>query len=245
MKLRYIVPLSLFFVCLLNGLSYPEISQYFDSEGNPLSAKNRSRADRSAAGTQRYSVPEGVVLQNDIRYEFYPVFGKTFSEIVQSAEENIPINRKDRKRMRPARFDWTVGWTYDIDYSEEMDEEEQTVRVSVEIYDININYDIKITLPTLIDDTVLNPAEKTLWKNYYLRLVKYEHSRANMIRDKNTQDELRKKFIALDNAVFFFPTDIDIKKTVEALIQKETQKIGSEWVRNLKKKISEYDKETE
>ena len=244
MKLRYILPLSLFCVCLLNSLSYPEISQYFDSEGNPLSTKSRNRADSLAGGIQRYSVPEGIVLQKDIRYEFYPVFGKTFSEIVQSAEENIPVNPKDKK-THPARFDWTVGWTYDIDYSEEMDEEDQTVRVSVEIYDINITYDIKITLPTLIDDTVLNPAEKTLWKNYYLRLVKYEHDRAKMIRDKDTQDELRKKFIALDNAVFFFPPDTDIKKTVEALIKKETQKIGSEWVRNLKKRISEYDKETE
>lgn len=244
MKLRYILPLSLFCVCLLNGLSYPEISQYFDSEGNPLSTKNRNRAVRPTGSIRRYSVPEGIVLQKDIRYEFFPVFGRTFSEIVQSAEENIPVNTKDKKRL-PARFDWTVGWTYDIDYSEEMDEENQTVRVSVEIYDIDITYDIKITLPTLIDDTVLNPAEKNLWKNYYLRLVKYEHDRSKMIRDKDTRDELRKKFIALDKVVFFFPTDTDIKKTVEALIQKETQKIGSEWIRNLKKRISEHDRGTE
>lgn len=228
----------------MNGLSYPEISQYFDSEGNPLSTKSRNRAVRPTGSIRRYSVPEGIVLQKDIRYEFFPVFGRTFSEIVQSAEENIPVNTKDKKRL-PARFDWTVGWTYDIDYSEEMDEENQTVRVSVEIYDIDITYDIKITLPTLIDDTVLNPAEKNLWKNYYLRLVKYEHDRSKMIRDKDTQDELRKKFIALDKVVFFFPTDTDIKRTVEALIQKETQKIGSEWIRNLKKRISEHDRETE
>jgi hypothetical protein len=244
MKLRYILPLSLFCVCLFTGLSYPEISQYFDSEGNPLSTKSKNRTDSPTGGFQRYSVPEGIVLQKDIRYEFYPVFGKTFSEIVQSAEENTAVNPK-YKKMHPAKFDWTVGWTYDIDYSEEMDEEDQTIRVSVEIYDVNITYDIKITLPTLIDDTVLNPAEKNLWKNYYLRLVKYQHDRAKMIRDKDTQDELRKKFIALDNAVFFFPTDIDIKKTVETLIQKETQKIGSEWVKNLKKRISEYDREAE
>jgi hypothetical protein len=228
----------------LNGLSYSEISQYFDSEGNPLSTKSRNRAESLTDGSQRYSVPEGVALQKDIRYEFYPVFGKTFSEIVQSAEENMPVNPKE-KQSRPSRLDWTVGWTYKVDYSEEMDEEDETVRVSAEIYDINISYDIKITLPTLIDDTVLNPAEKKLWKNYYLRLVKYEHDRAKLIRDKDAQDELRRKFIALDNAIFFFPPDIDIKKTVEALIQKETQKIGSEWIRNLNKKLSEYAKKSE
>jgi len=244
MKLRYTLLLSIFCVCLLSSPSYPEISQYFDSDGNPLSTRSRNRAYSPSAGNQRYSVPEGIVLQKDIRYEFYPVFGKTFSEIVQSAEENMPVNPKE-KSGRPARFEWTVGWTYKVDYSEEMDEEDQTVRVSAEIYDINITYDIKMTLPTLIDDTVLNPAEKNLWKNYYLRLVKSEHARANMIRDKDTQDELRKKFIALDSAIFFFPPDIDIKKAVEALIQKETKKIGSEWVKDLKKRISEYDRETE
>ena len=171
MKLRYILPFSLLFVCLLTGLSYSRISQYFDSEGNPLSTKNRNRAESLADGSQRYSVPEGVALQKDIRYEFYPVFGKTFSEIVQSAEENMPVNPRTKKRSS-SRFDWTVGWTYKVDYSEEMDEEDETVRVSAELYDINISYNIKITLPTLIDDTVLNPAEKKLWKNYYLRLVK-------------------------------------------------------------------------
>jgi len=244
MKLRFILPLSLLCLCLLNSLSYSEITQYFDSAGNPLSSKSRNRTASPAGSMQRYSVPEGIVLQKDIRYEFYPVFGNTFSEIVQSAEENIPVNSKD-KNMHPAGFDWSVGWTYDLDYSEEMDEEDQIVRVSVEIYDINIIYDIKITLPTLIDDTVLNPAEKNLWKNYYLRLVKYEHDRANIIRDKDAQDELRKKFTALTSSVFFFPPDTDVKKTVESLIKKETQKIGSEWVRNLKKKISEYDRKTE
>jgi len=244
MKLRYIVPLSLVFVCLLNSLSYSEISQYFDRDGNPLSKKGRISAGSPTGSNQRYSVPEGIVLQKDIRYEFYPVFGKTFSEIVQSAEENIPVKPKDKKK-HSARFDWSVGWTYDIDYSEEMDEEAQTVRVSVEIYDINITYNIKITLPTLIDDTVLNPAEKTLWNNYYIRLIKHEHDRANMLRDKSAQEELQKKFVALESAIFFFPPDTDIKNAVEALIKKETQKTGSEWVRNLKKRISEFDKETE
>ncbi len=66
--------------------------------------------------------------------------------------------------------------------------------LSVEIYDISITYNIKITLPTLIDDTALNPAEKNLWKNYYHRLVEYEHDHARIIRDKDAQEELRKKF---------------------------------------------------
>jgi len=244
MKLRYILPLSLICIFLSSSISYPEISQYFDRDGNPLSPESRNKEDSPAGGIQRYSVPEGIVLQKNIRYEFYPVFGRTFSEIVQSAEENMPVNPKEKQKL-PSRFDWTVGWTYKIDFAEDIDEEDRTVRVSAEIYDIKMTYDIKITLPTLIDDTILNPAEKKLWKNYYMRLLGHEYDRAHMVRGKDSQEELRKKLMELNNIIFVFSTDIDIQKTLEAFMQKETQKIGSEWVKNLKKRISEHEREAE
>ena len=244
MKLRYILPLSLFCVFLSGSVSYPEISQYFDGDGNPLSPESIHGEDGPASGIQRYSVPEGIVLQKNIRYEFYPVFGGTFSEIVESAEENMPVNPKEKQKL-PSRLDWTVGWTYKIDFAEDIDEEDRTVRVSAEIYDIKMTYDIKITLPTLIDDTVLNPAELKLWKNYYMRLLEHEYDRVKMVRGKDAQEELRKKFMDLNNIIFVFSNDIDIHKTLEAFMQKETLKIGSEWVRTLRKRISEHKKETE
>jgi hypothetical protein len=244
MKLRYVLILSFFCFFLSDSISYPEISQYFDGDGHPFTPEGRNRDESPADGIERYSVPEGIVLQKNIRYEFYPVFGKTFSEIVQSAEENMPVEPEE-KRGIPSRFDWTVGWNYKVDYSEEIDEEGRIVRVSAEIYDIRMDYDLKITLPTLIDDTVLNPAEKKLWKNYYMRLLGHEYDRANMVRGKAAQEELRKKFTDLNNTVFVFSTDIDIQRTLEAFMKKETQRLGAEWIRNLKKTISEHEKETE
>lgn len=244
MKLRYIIPLSLLCVFLLNGISYPEVSQYFDRDGNPLSAESRNREDSLSEGIQRYSIPEGIALHKDIRYEFYPVFGKTFSEIVRSAEENSPVYPKNKKRL-PSKTDWTLGWTYKIDYSEDFDAEDKTLHVSAELYDIIITYDITITLPTLTDDTALNPAEKNLWKNYYLRLVEYEHDHAKIIRDKDTEQELRKKFSGLEDVIFVFSTDVDFVKNVDTFIEKETKKIGREWVINVKKRTDEYDRVTE
>ena len=165
MKLRYTIPLSMVFVFLYYSISYPEISQNFDSNGNSISSDKKSSEYSLSGRIQRHSVPEGIELQNDIRYEFYPVFGKTFSEIVRSAEENSPVNLKNKNRL-PSRSDWTLGWNYKLAYSYGIDEEERTAHTAVEIYDVNINYHITILLPTLIDDTALNPAEKTLWKNY-------------------------------------------------------------------------------
>ena len=236
--------LCLSFLLLCSSVTCAEISQYFDSEGNILSSDSRNREVTPPHGVQRSFVPEGITLQNNVRYEFYPVFGKTYSEIVRSAEENSPAGPKNRRRL-PSKSDWTVDWSYKIDYLEALDEEGKTVHASVEIYDISITYHIKTTLPTLIDDTALNPAEKVLWKNYYHRLIEYEDDHARIIRDKDAQEELRKKFSELDYVVFDYSSNIDIDKTVETFIQKETEKIGREWVKNLKKRVDEYDRMTE
>jgi predicted secreted Zn-dependent protease len=241
-ELLFLLCLSLFLFC--SSVTSAEITQHFDSEGNILGSGSRSREGNSPSGTLRYFVPEGVTLQDDIQYEFYPVFGKTFSEIVRSAEENSPVGMKNKRHL-PSRSDWTVDWSYEIDYLEALDEEEKTVHASVDIYDISIRYHIRTTLPALIDDTALNADEKGLWKHYYRTLMEYENDHARIISDKNAQEELRSKFSELDYVVFDYSSNIDIEKTVETFIQKETEKIGSEWVKKLKKRIDEYNRVTE
>jgi hypothetical protein len=100
-------------------------------------------------------------------------------------------------------------------------------------------------LPTLIDDTVLNPSEKNLWKNYYRSLVEYEHDHARIIRDDDAKKELLRKFHDLGYTIFDYSKDFDIQKAVETYIKKETESIGSAWVKDLKKRIDAYDKATE
>jgi hypothetical protein len=243
MRARQIL-LSASFLFLLNSYAYPEISQYFDRDGKSISPENKNTEENLSSGIQRFTIPEGIILRKDIHYEFYPVFGSTFSEIVRSAEENSPADRKNNPGL-PSVSDWTLGWSYKIDYSDEFDEANKVFRVSAEIYDISIFYDIMITLPTLIDDTVLSPAEKDLWKNYYLRLLSYEHDHAKIIRDKDAQEDLRKKFNELDNIVFIFSPPVDIEKILESFMKKETEKIGREWIKNLKKRSDEYARVTE
>ena len=245
MRARQIL-LSVTFVFLLNSYTYPEISQYFDRGGNSVSPESKSTEENLSisAGIQRFTIPEGILLRKDIRYEFYPVFGNTFSEVVRSAEENSPADIKNKTGL-PSASDWTLGWSYKIDYSDDFDEESKVFRVSAELYDINVFYDIMITLPTLIDDTVLSPAEKDLWKNYYLKLLSYEHDHAKIIRDKDAQEDLRKKFNDLDNIVFILSPPVDIEKFLESFIKKETEKIGREWVKNLRKRSDEYARATE
>lgn len=244
MKFRYTIPVALLFLFLCHGRSYPEISQNFDSNGNPISSRSHSSESGPPGGSHKHSVPEGIELQKDIRYEFYPVYGKTFSEIVRSAEENSPVDLKSKNHL-PARFDWSIGWSYKIDYSTEIDEEEKIIDTDIELDNVSITYNIKITLPTLIDDTVLNSGERTLWKNYYRNLVQYEHDHARIIRDNDAKAELLRKFRELDYMSFDYPSDIDIQKAVEAFVKKETESIGRAWIKDLKKRAEAYERTTE
>ncbi len=244
MKLRYVILFSLLSIFLFGRMSYSEIFQYYDSDGNPLSSGASKRQAGLSYEVWKYYVPEGIELQKDIRYEFFPVFGRTFSEIVRSAVDNSSVGPKDKKRL-PSRVDWISGWSYRLAYAHGVDEQLKSVHASVEIYDINIIYDITITLPALIDDTVLNPAEKALWKSYYLRLLEYEYDHARIIRDRDAQEELRKKFSDMNYVIFDYSPDIDIQKTVETFIRKETDKMGREWAKSLKKRVNEYDRATE
>lgn len=231
-------------VILLTGSAYPEITQIFNQEGALIStSKKKSVSDRTS-GIARYSIPDGIELQKDVSYEFYPVFGKTFSEIVKSSEENGPFNKKEKRRYL-SKNDWSIGWAYQFAFSYEIDEEDRTVHVSLEISDIDIRDYITITLPTLTDDTALNPVEKNMWKNYLLRLLEHEHDHVRIIRDSDSRNGVLNSLKEINYLIFDYDEGIDIEKTVERFLTEETERIGREWVKKIKARDDEYSKITE
>ncbi|MEW6109049.1 MAG: DUF922 domain-containing protein [Nitrospirota bacterium] len=244
----------LFYICFLPALiilsanaAYAGISQIFDKEGNPVLSSQKGISEQtsgSGMNIPRYSVPEGVELLKDIKYEYYPVFGRTFSEIITSSEENGPFNREENRRF-PTKSEWNIGWSYKFVYSYEIDEENNKIYIPVEIYDINVKYDITITLPTLIDDTSLNPVEKKMWKNYFLRLLEHEHDHVKIIRDVESMDKTLKNITDISYMVFDFKSDLDLERIVESSLEEETLKIGRTWLSEIKKRTDEYDRITD
>src|SRR3990172_3169165 len=238
-----------FFLCIVFSLHMSPVvesavvSQHFGNEGSLVSEKKKSPYMPSP-GTFRYSIPEGIELHKDITYEYYPVFGKTFSEIVTSVEENGPFNR-EKNRRSTSKFEWGVGWSYQFEFTYVIDEETKLVDVALEISDINIRYDITITLPTLIDDTSLNPIEKSLWKAYFQRLLEHEHDHAKIIQDAEAKNTVLASIKGLNYLTFDFRTDINIEKTIGLFLREETAKLGQEWVRRLKDRLGDYDRVTD
>ncbi|MBI5641807.1 MAG: DUF922 domain-containing protein [Nitrospirae bacterium] len=238
---RKLVPFfSLFFLMLLWGAAFSAISQYFDSEGNPVSNAARARASKSL----RYSAPQGIRLMKDVTYEYYPVSGKTFSEIVSSVEENGPLNRKINRRELSS-FKWSVGWSYRFDYASEVDEETNTVHVAMEFPDISITYYVTITLPALIDDTALNPIEKELWKSYFQRLLEHEHEHARIVRDALSRQDLTDSFREVNYFILENRPDMDVDKILTSLIMEETSRIGRQWIRDMRNRLEDFDRKKE
>ncbi len=239
---RYALSLAFFLAFLLPGHSWGEIVQHFDAAGNLVPAIRKS-LPTLAHKSQKYSVAQSLGLRPDIRYEFYPVFGKTFAEIVKSAEENGPFNKKTRKRQTSA-FAWSMGWSYQLSYASEYDEENDKVHVDILVHDITITYDITITLPVLTDDSSLNDIEKELWKNYIAGILEAEHGMVKIVKDDTQENIIRRMgdvaYLMLDGE-----QEEDAEKLVERYVKEETARIGKETIMQIQEKLDQYEKKGE
>ncbi|MBI5848471.1 MAG: DUF922 domain-containing protein [Nitrospirae bacterium] len=223
------------------ALSEAEISQHFDRSGKLVSAGRRPLPPQ-AQRMRKYSVPEGIELRPDVHYEFYPVFGKTFAEIVKSAEENGPLNTKTKKRQ-PSTYNWSLGWAYDFSYSLEPDEENEKVHCDFTIFEPALTYEISVTLPALTDDSALNPMEKDLWKNYVAALLERLHGRIKIITD-DTRDDIVRQFSEIAYLSLSDEEAANAEKIVERFVKTETEKIGSRIIRQIQQKLDAYDSGT-
>jgi hypothetical protein len=233
-----VIMFNLFF----SVVAYPEISQYFNHNGNVI-AGNKIDTTVRPSQAHGHMVPEGIKLFNDVTYEFYPVFGKTISEIVRSAEENGPFHSKDRRRY-PSKAEWIIGWSFRIDYAYIVEEKAKKIHVSLDIHDIKIEDVIKITLPTNIDVTALNPIEKALWKDYFLHFLEYEHEHVKILRNTDSKMELKGLFEDISYTTLDYEDDIDIENKVVTFVGQKTAVTGREWVLKLINKIRDLEQRT-
>ena len=245
MHATYCLLPSLLLLSILAQPSYAAISQsfYFDQEGNPLSGGPAAvQSDTSLAS--RYSVPTGVVLRRGIVYEYYPVNGKSFSEIVTSVQENGPYIAGAKRRL-PTRMKWRFGISYEYDFTSAMDEEDTAVHVSLEVKDIKVTYGITVTLPSLIDNTSLNPTERNLWKNLFLQFLEHEYDHVDIIEDSATADEAKKSLAEINYLIFDYSNGLDIDNTIGTFLKDETAKAAREMSRNIRERLNEYDRLTD
>jgi hypothetical protein len=138
MRTGYCLFLAGVLVFVAVSSTYPlTISEFFDSEGSPSSSPRKTPGGEPSRGTSGYAVPGGVELRKDITYEYYPVFGRSFSEIIRSSEGNGPLIKRRNARFT-TKTDWSIGISYHYLYKYEIDEELRTVHATIDISDVAV-----------------------------------------------------------------------------------------------------------
>ncbi|TAN43298.1 MAG: DUF922 domain-containing protein [Nitrospirae bacterium] len=234
---------SVILLLLAFSPAYSGIDQFFDSSGKMLRGGTAMPVAHGAAKPSGYALPEGIELVQGAGYEFYPVAGRTFAEIVKATNDNGPFT-KDRSGRRPYNNEWQLGLSYQFRLTTAVDEERSKIHAALEIYDIAFTDNIRITLPALIDDTSLTPVEKDLWGQYLSRLVAQTRDLVSIIRDQERREKVSGSIREITYLIFDYQEGMDIERTVESYLRQETEKLGEEWAGEISRRTADYEKVT-
>jgi len=232
-----------FLLLLLTPCAEAGFSLHFDSDGSLLKAFPPSSAAGNSVGPSEGTSAGAGEKPKDVRYIYYPVSGKTFSAIIRSAEENGPLNRTRTRRL-PYRVDWSVGLSCQPAFTYTIDEENSKLHAAVEFRDMEFFDRITITLPSLLDDTSLNPVEQRLWQGYVEKLSEHTADIVSIIRGRTATEKAAATLRETDYLIFDYSEGLDIEKTVETLLVQDATRAGKEWVREINRQITGYDETT-
>ncbi|MHB8881447.1 MAG: DUF922 domain-containing protein [Thermodesulfovibrionales bacterium] len=251
--MRSTIPVfALLLLMLLPASSRAEVFQYFDDQGtrivtdNPYGVKRpRPRQDPVPAVHARGPnlspayIPEYI---NDTSYDYYPVSGGSFQEVVESAMAQGPLDQLDGKRY-PGQTRWSLGWAYKFEASHKR--EGAYLHAFIRIYDFAFRSDIAVLLPRLAPESRLPGHDLMLWDNFVKGLLDHENDHVRITRDPSYQAEALRKISAVRE--LFIPYDPlpDPQTLVKDAVEAETARIGYALIRTIKAKNDDYDRVTE
>jgi hypothetical protein len=242
-----VLPAIVFLLLSAAQPAFPAVSQslFFDSRGNLMSSAPATVSPpENGLATPPSAIPEGVELRQGIRYEYYPVHGAAFSDVVKSIQENGPYDANLKKRL-PTKITWGFGISYEYNFSSALDEDASAMHVAVEVENLRVSYAITLTLPSLIDNTALNPIEKNLWKNYWLRLLDHEYGHIGIIEDSGIADQAKRSLAEIDYLIFDYREGSDIDSIIGTFLKEEAGKAAREMSGTIREKLNDYDTQTD
>jgi predicted secreted Zn-dependent protease len=227
---------------------HAEVFQYFDDEGtliitdNPFGLKRPKAAQPLKTYKPKKDQQVNLNLLGDVHYDYYPVFGRSFGEVIDSVQANGPYDSGDNRRYA-GQTRWATGWSYSFDSSYKQDGGH--LRAAVTIRDIQFRSDIVVLLPMLSPDSELGHHDLQQWQGFMARLLEHEHDHVRIVRESFSRDEAAKKVLSIREVVVRAEPGVDPDSLVQQAVETETARIGHELVRTVKAKNDEYDRLTE
>lgn len=227
---------------------HAEVFQYFDDEGtlvvtdNPFGLKRPRSAQPLKTYKPKKDQQISLNLLGEVDYDYYPVFGRSFGEVINSVQANGPYDTGDARRYA-GQTKWTTGWSYSFDSSYTRDG--GNLRAAVTIRDIRFRSDIAVLLPMLSPDSELGYHDLQQWQEFMARLLEHEHDHVRIVRDPFPRDEAVNKVLAIREILVRAEPGVDPDSLVRQAVETGTARIGHELVRMVKAKNDEYDRLTE
>lgn len=244
----------------LPSVIHATVFQYFDEDGTLIVTDSpdglrRVKPKRLIGDKESVKLPEApkeppkaspktvkLDYNKDVQYNYYPVTGRNLQEVVASADINGPFDNKENKTY-PAQTRWRLGWSYNLDYSSKR--EGEYIHVALNIFDINIDSDITVTLPMITEGTELNPHDLELWGKYVKGLLEHENDHVRITTDPFYWDEARKTISGIKELVLPYDGHSDMDSVIKDTVKAETGKMGHNLMKAIKMRNDEYDRVTE
>jgi predicted secreted Zn-dependent protease len=221
---------------------YATVYQYFDDEGTLIVTDNPYNIKRPKSGTGNGYQDIKLRYRDDVAYDYYPVTGKNFKELISSTNINGPFDPTERKKYA-GQTKWTIGWSYKFNSSYTIDG--LYLYVSLNIFDIEFMSDITVLIPMLQENPTLDHSDLKLWEQFSQGLLEHEHDHVNIIKDPFYKDEALMKISSIKQLTLLYGPHADPDTLIKEAVESETARIGHDLIRTIKKQNEEYDRLTE
>ncbi|MBI5101679.1 MAG: DUF922 domain-containing protein [Nitrospirae bacterium] len=259
MSLRILLFLLVTFLTL-NTSARAEVYQYFNDEGtlivtdNPYNIKKpKARPAPRQESRHVHRQDQAPVVQpkqqvfspnyiDDVTYEYYPVSGRNFMEVMESTRANGPFDYSDNRRYA-GQTRWTVGWSYK--FGSTYNREGGYLRAAVNIYDFDFRTDISVLMPALAPESTLTDSEVALWGSFMNGLLEHENDHVKITTDPGYRAEALRMISDIKEVLVPFDPSYDVNSLIRSAVEAETAKVGHSLIKNIKSRNEEYDRVTE
>lgn len=222
--------------------AYATVYQYFDQEGTRIVTDNPYGIKKPRPVPAENYQDIKLRYRDDVSYDYYPVTGGNFQELISSTNMNGPFDPGDRKKYA-GQTKWNIGWHYKFNSSYTVDG--AYLYLSLNIYDIEFISDISVLLPGLPERTTLSYHDLKLWENFVQKLLEHEHDHVKIIKDPFYKNEALKKMSAIKQLTLAYDPGADLDTLIKDTLESETAQIGHDLIMTIKKQNVEYDRITE
>jgi predicted secreted Zn-dependent protease len=217
------------------------IYQYFDEEGTLIVTNVPDLSKKPFSQKEEIYHNVALKFRDDVSYEFYPVTGGTFQEAVMNANMTGPIETKDNRRYA-AQTRWKIGWSYKLDSTYRI--EDNRVRASMNLFDVEIKADIVVLLPALSGQTAFSEHDMALWEQFVQGLLDHEHDHVALIKEMFFRDEATRRIAALRELTLDYVPGMAVGEAIKKTVESRTAEIGHDLIREIRARNDEYDRLT-